>query len=383
MTDAPVRVLLIEDDEDDAFLVAAELRRGGFADAHVHRVDTPEAFVAALGEPWDVILSDYRMPRFNAREALAILRESGEDVPFIVVSGTVGEDTAVEMMRAGANDYFRKENMARLGPAIAREIGEKRRRDEARALEEKLRAEEREARAEAEAASRLKDQFLATVSHELRTPLTAILGWAQMLSANMLDEATRKRAVETILRNARLQVHVVEALLDVSRMLNGEIQPSRAEVDPRGAILEALAAVRPSAEAKGIAIEASLDEVGRVRGDLARLRQVGENLLSNAVKFAPEGGRVDVALCESGDRVELRVHDNGQGIHADFLPHVFERFRQEDASTTRRHGGLGLGLFIVYYLVKLHGGEVRAESGGEGKGATFTVALPLAEKEAR
>ena len=229
-----------------------------------------------------------------------------------------------------------------------------------------------------EEASRLKDEFLATVSHELRTPLNAVLGWTTLLRSSQLDPAGRKRALETIERNARSQQQLVEDLLDVSRAISGKLRLDARPVHPRTFIDEAVEALRPTAQARQIrvtqAIESGLNDV---YGDPARLRQIVWNLLSNAIKFSPTGGRVRINARRVGSSLELSVKDNGQGIAAEFVPYVFDRFRQADMTTTRTHGGLGLGLAIVRQLVELHSGTVRVASAGVGRGATFTVTLPL------
>lgn len=243
--------------------------------------------------------------------------------------------------------------------------------------------QESKARAAAEESNRLKDEFLATVSHELRTPLTAILGWARMLETG-LDPETAARAIETIRRNARSQSQIIDDILDVSRIITGNLY---LDLQPLvlGPIIEsAMNVVRPTAEAKGITIEAQFDsEPTLVPGDANRLQQVVWNLLSNAIKFTPSGGRVQISVIHSDSFAEIVVKDNGQGITLEFLPFVFDRFRQADSTTTRRHGGLGLGLAIVRHLVEIHGGSVRAESAGPEQGATFTVRLPVVSARAR
>ena len=232
---------------------------------------------------------------------------------------------------------------------------------------------------EAQESSRLKDEFLATVSHELRTPLTAILGWAHMLRTGQFDTAAAQRAFETVERNARAQAQLIDDLLDVSRIVTGKLRIDVRPVDPNNFIEAAIEAVRPAAEAKGVRLQKVLDTGAvSVSGDPVRLQQVIWNLLSNAIKFTPRGGRVQVRLERVNSHVEVAVSDTGAGISADFLPHVFDRFRQADQKTTRQHGGMGLGLAIVRHLVELHGGTVRAESPGEGHGSTFTVLLPVA-----
>ncbi|HEX4961046.1 MAG TPA: ATP-binding protein [Thermoanaerobaculia bacterium] len=234
------------------------------------------------------------------------------------------------------------------------------------------------ARREAEAASRSKDEFLATVSHELRTPLNAILGWAQLLLTNSLEAEKMRRGLETIARNAKLQAQLIDDLLDVSRIISGKMRLDVRALDLMPVIDAALEAIRPAAEAKQIRLRRVLDPLaGPVAGDPARLQQVVWNLLSNAVKFTPKNGMVEVRLERVNSHLEIIVADNGPGISPEFLPHVFDRFRQHDASTTRRQGGLGLGLAIVRHLVELHGGTVRAKSPGEGQGSTFVVLLPV------
>ena len=242
---------------------------------------------------------------------------------------------------------------------------------------EALLARESEARKDAEEANHLKDEFLATVSHELRTPLTSMLGWVQMLRGGSLSPAKQERALETIERNARAQAQLIEDLLDVSRILSGKLRLEVAAVEVGSVVSQALESVRPAADAKAIRLQAALDSTSHVMGDPQRLQQIVWNLLSNAVKFTSKGGRIQVFVERKHSSVEVTVTDSGQGISEAFLPHVFERFRQEDAGPRRQHGGLGLGLSIVRHLAELHGGTVSAASGGEGKGATFTLTLPL------
>ena len=235
-------------------------------------------------------------------------------------------------------------------------------------------------RAAAETANRLKDEFLATVSHELRTPLNAIMGWARMLSMGALDEAQRARAVETIERNAVIQQRIIEDILDVSRIITGKLRLDMSAIALVPPIHAAIEAVRPSAVAKGITLHAHLDErVGPIIGYSSRAQQIVWNLMSNAIKFTPPDGSVTVTLRRAGGRAEILVADTGRGIAAEFLPHVFDRFRQSDASPTRLHGGLGLGLAIVRHLTELHGGSVEARSDGEGCGSTFVIRIPLTE----
>lgn len=245
---------------------------------------------------------------------------------------------------------------------------------------ENVRLLEREsnARANAEESNRLKDEFLATVSHELRTPLTAILGWSRMLESGSLTRDMTDRAIETISRNARSQAQIIDDILDVSRIITGKLYLELHPVEIAPVLEAAINVVRPTAEAKGIQIEVDFEpEPAAVSGDINRLQQVFWNLLANAVKFTPTGGKAFVRLRHVNSDVEITVADTGQGISSDFLPYVFDRFRQADSTSTRQHGGLGLGLAIARHLVEIHGGSVLASSAGNGQGAVFTVKLPL------
>jgi signal transduction histidine kinase/CheY-like chemotaxis protein len=238
--------------------------------------------------------------------------------------------------------------------------------------------EAEKARRLAEEASRLKDEFLATLSHELRTPLNAILGWTHLLRAAPADPEKQSKGLDVIERNTHAQTQIIEDLLDMSRIISGKIRLDVQKVHLAPVIEAAVESVRPAAEARDIRLQAVLDPIaGVVSGDPNRLQQVAWNLLTNAIKFTPKGGRVQVLLERVNSHVEMSVIDTGKGIAPEFLPHVFDRFRQEDSSSTRSHGGLGLGLAIVKQLVELHGGSVRANSPGEGQGATFAVSLPL------
>ena len=253
-------------------------------------------------------------------------------------------------------------------------------------LEEKrqqLLTSEREARRAAEDANQLKDEFLSTVSHELRTPLNAINGWAQMLCSGRLDTAQSAHALEIIVRSARSQNQLINDLLDVSRIITGRMRLDICSLDLGSVIEAAVDTVRLTAVSKGINLNVQLDpKVAKVSGDGERLKQVVWNLLSNAIKFAPKGGYVKVRFMQVNQQVEISVSDNGQGIKPDFLPYVFDHFRQEEGGLSRRHGGLGLGLSIVRHIVELHGGSVSASSDGLNKGATFTVMLPIASQTA-
>ncbi len=258
---------------------------------------------------------------------------------------------------------------------VARDITERKR---AEAERERLLAAAEAARADAEAANRMKDDFLATLSHELRTPLNAIVGWAKILRSGKVDAEDIEEGLSAIDRNSQAQTQIIEDLLDISRIISGNLRLDVQRLHLTDIIEAALAAVLPAANAKEIRIHKVLDSLaGPVTGDAARLQQVVWNLLANAVKFTPKGGQVQVLLERVNSHVEISVIDTGIGIKPEFLPHVFDRFRQADASTTRRHAGLGLGLAIVKQLVEMHGGSIRAKSPGEGQGATFTLMLPI------
>jgi signal transduction histidine kinase len=242
-------------------------------------------------------------------------------------------------------------------------------------------ARENAARLQAENANRLKDEFLATVSHELRTPLGAILLWTRLMSSGRLDPARVPEALGSIQHCAESQSRLIEDLLDMSRMVSGKLHLHVIETELAGVAYDAVNVVQPMAQAKSILVEASIDPTaGRVRADTNRVQQVIWNLLGNAIKFTPHNGRVYLKLQRKADRVEIQVTDTGQGIAPEFLPHVFDRFRQGDAAVTRHHGGLGLGLAITKQLVELHGGTVSVHSDGLNRGATFTVGLPLVSR---
>ena len=261
---------------------------------------------------------------------------------------------------------------------LARQAADLTERRQTETQREELLERERSARSDAERAARLKDEFLATLSHELRTPLNAVIGWSQILKKDLVDP-DKVRAVEVIERNGRLQAQLITDLLDISRVISGKMRLDIQPVNLEAVIEAAIDSIMPAADAKGVRIQRILDCISEsMLGDPARLQQVVWNLLSNAVKFTARGGSVQVALVEMNSHVEIRVSDTGEGIAPEFVPHIFERFRQADASVSRSHGGLGLGLALVKQFVELHGGKVRAASDGKGMGATFVIELPIA-----
>jgi PAS domain S-box-containing protein len=308
------------------------------------------------------------------QKVLSELTRKGDFAGEIVCRTKSGEERTIELsvftMRSGLGE-------PQCYVSIKRDITTRKKTEERLA---QLLVRERTARADAEKANRLKDEFLATLSHELRTPLNAVIGWTRILKAGRLDNESCAHAIEVIERNAWAQKQIIEDILDVSRVITGKLQLHLGPVDLISVINAALDAVRPALEAKDIRIETQFHENLKViAGDFDRLQQVVWNLLSNASKFTPVGGTVGVHLSQDETYVQIQVRDTGPGIAADFLPHVFERFRQADGSTTRTHGGLGLGLAIVRHLVELHGGMIAAENSRSG--AVFTVRLPLPSSE--
>ncbi len=290
----------------------------------------------------------------------------------------------------GAIEFFSPEirepdeELLRLVAGIGAQIGQYTQRKRAEEDRGELLKRERAARGDAERANRLKDEFLATLSHELRTPLNAVIGWSRMLGSGRLDRESSKHALEVIERNAWAQKQIIEDILDVSRVITGKLQLNLSPVDLVAVVDAALDAVRPAMEAKEIQIETLIDASLRmVSGDADRLQQVVWNILSNAAKFTPQGGKVEISVNQSTTHAQIQVKDTGPGIDAAFIPYVFERFRQGDGSTTRTHGGLGLGLAIVRHLVELHGGTIAVDNREPGCGAIFTIRLPLPSGELR
>ncbi|HEX8398714.1 MAG TPA: response regulator [Pyrinomonadaceae bacterium] len=313
----------------------------------------------------------------------------GEKFPRAAVAATVGLHSAVGFPIKigkevfGVIEFFTRrpllsdQNLLNMLEATGSEIGQFIQRKRVEVERENLLLREKTLREQAEKASRLKDEFLATVSHELRTPLNAILGWGQMLNTGKLTDADRDRALETIYRNAKSQAQLIDDLLDTSRLITGNLRLNLSPTSVVKVIESALDVVRPAAEAKKINLSAVYNsKIETVTCDSHRLQQMIWNLLTNAVKFTPNGGNVEIALEQSGNNIQIKVKDTGQGIPGEFLPFVFDRFRQADSSSTRRHGGLGIGLAIVRHLAELHGGSVKADSDGENQGATFTITLP-------
>src|SRR5512145_2141718 len=377
----PLRVLLVDDDEIDRLAVKRLFKRAGLNATFEDCVDPERVLPSVIQGAFDCILLDYRLPRTDGLTLLRVLRRSGVTLPVVVLTGLGDDEVAVELMKAGAADYLNKNTLTpeRLERSLRYAIALHRAEEDRRLLLER----EQQARLEAQAANRAKDEFLATLSHELRTPLNAILGWSRLLATGHLDEATSHRAVEIIERNTRLQAQLIEDLLDISRIVTGKLRLEFKTVELRTIVEGAIEAVRPSADTRGVVLACDVRDANEtILCDPARMQQVVWNLLSNAIKFTPPGGHVHLNSVREDGVAAITVSDTGVGINAEFLPHVFERFRQQDPATTRKYGGLGLGLSIVRHLVELHGGTVTATSEGEGRGATFTVRVPVAPARA-
>ena len=335
----------------------------------------------AGGERPDVLVLDWHMPQMSGREVCRFLRQTYDEasLPILVLTATGNQEDLLDGLAAGANDFVAKtfdpaELRARVG-TLAR----------AKQLHDSLKQSElasRRAKEAADEANRAKDVFMATVSHELRTPLNSILGWARLLVDGTPDEPTLKRGLETIQRNAQIQVQLIEDILDTTRVISGKLHLEIASLDLGHLARAAFDAVKPAADVKGLNLELAIDEQSfRLRGDPDRLQQAIGNLLTNAVKFTPARGSVRVELGKTENSMTLSVRDTGKGIAQQFLPHVFDRFRQEDDAATRRHSGLGLGLALVRHIISAHGGSVSAASEGENRGALFTLTLPLPTDE--
>jgi signal transduction histidine kinase len=371
-----LRLIIVDHDDGDRLTVKRLLAEARIEAELVERRDRGSALETLSRETFDVALLDYNLPGTDGITLLRDLRGRGIRTPVVALTGQGDERIAVEMMKAGAADYLNKNALTaeRLERSVRYAIALHRAEEERR----QLLAREQEARQQAQAANRAKDEFLATLSHELRTPLNAILGWARLLGTGHLDPAHTKRAIEIIERNTRLQSQLIEDLLDISRIISGKLRLELSTAHTKPIVEAAVDSVRPTAEAKGLEVtcDCKIDE--RIVCDPARLQQVIWNLLSNAIKFTPEGGRIMVSVDREGTFIRIVVADTGVGIDDAFLPHVFERFSQQDAASTRVHGGLGIGLAIVRHIVDLHGGTITADSDGEGKGATFTVIVPIA-----
>jgi signal transduction histidine kinase len=413
-------VLLVDDKAEN--LLALESVLDQLGQNLVRANSAPEALRHLLLEDFALILLDVQMPGLSGFELAELIRERErtQHTPIIFISAeSVQEQNIFKGYSLGAVDYLTKP----VQPEIlktkvkffsrlylqqakirhqAKELAEAnalldkmnvgleervrlrtKELETANAERERLLAREKSLRADAEKANRLKDEFLATLSHELRTPLNSILGWSQIVLSDMVDEDGLKTALETIHRNATAQAQLIEELLEASRLITGKVLLNLEPTDVVPILEAAIDIVRPRAAAKNIEIVTSFEsDIATITTDPTRLQQMVWNLLTNAIKFTPDGGRIEIRAERAKDRMRISISDTGMGISPDFLPFVFDRFRQEDSTSTRRHDGLGLGLAIVRQLAELHGGEVSAESAGENKGSTFIIALPIIQTDA-
>ena len=391
----PLRVLILEDEPADAELMAQELRRAGF-DPEWERVATETEYLALLDPALDLILADHRLPQFDGLLALKLLQERGLDIPFILVSGTIGEELAVSAMKQGASDYLLKDRLARLGQAVAHALEQRRLRSEGK---------------QAQAASRHKSAFLTNMSHELRTPLNAILGFSELLAQQTHGPLTQKQAryVDNIHTSGQHLLALINDLLDLSKVEAGKLELHPQSFHLREALEAALHVLHPQAEAKQQALSLQVaDDLSAITADPLRVRQALYNLLANAVKFTPAGGSITVTArrvpssefqvpssrpqaettipgswnpepgtASRSEFVEIAVADTGIGIKPEDLPKLFQRFTQLEYTLTKSAQGTGLGLALTKHLVELHGGTIWAESAGEGRGSTFMMWLPL------
>ena len=419
-----VSILLVDDHEENLLALEAILQPLGHGLVRAH--SGTEALKAVLQQEFALILMDVAMPGLDGYETVELIRgrERSKHTPVIfLTANSKSESQVFRGYSVGAVDYLfkpfvpevllskvavfvelynKREAIKQASEALKRAYDEMERRVEERTEElartnESLKAEmgrrqvvemerahllerEQRARLEAQAMNRMKDEFLATLSHELRTPLNAILGWAHILEVGPRDPKGIDRATRAIKNNAQAQAQLVADILDVSRIIGGNLALHLSVVGVGSVIEAALEAVQPAADAKGIEITTVIGDVPPMLVDRDRLQQVMWNLLSNAIKFTPRDGRVGIEVQAFPGDVIITVTDNGQGIEPEFLPHVFERFTQEDSSLGRQHGGLGLGMAIVRHLVELHGGSVSVSSPGKGLGAVFTISLPISAR---
>ena len=369
-------VLVVDDNEHSRYTKSRILRREGFE--VIEAGSGAETMDLLHGRHPRLIVLDVVLPDSSGWDLCQRIKEDPTTASTLVLQTSATytrEEDTVRALEWGADAVLTEPTEAAVLVATVRALLRARRaEDEVRAAY----ARADEARVTAERANRMKDEFLATLSHELRSPLGAILTWASLLKAGLRSDADVQRAVDAIERNARLQAKLIEDLLDVSRIESSKMHLELGPADVASALLAALDGIRTAREAKSITLDLDVEpNLGSVWGDSARLQQVFWNLLANAVKFTPEGGHIEVRMARDADRVVTSVADSGQGIEPHFLPHIFERFRQADASTTRSQGGLGLGLAIARSLVELHGGTIAALSDGLGRGAIFTVSLPV------
>ncbi len=364
----PLRVLMVEDNEDDALLVSLELRRAGYA-PELRRVDSPHALRAELREAWDVVVSDYMLPTFDGLDALRIVRElKGSELPFVLISGTIGEEKAVEALKSGAGDFVTKQNLSRLVPALEREIADARVRRERRETLEALRQ-----------AIAARDQFLSIASHELKTPLTSLQLQLQSLERLLLTGAGEDERVahklHRVMRATQRMGELVDRLLDVTRINSGALKLMRDEIDLTEVVAEVVSLFAESFKESGSCLD--LAARGPVRGcwDRMRVETILTNLVSNAIKYG-EGGPIEIRVAAEERMARVSVKDHGIGIAPADQARIFERF--ERAVPERHYGGFGLGLWVARFVAEAHGGALHVQS-APGSGSVFTLELPIGE----
>jgi signal transduction histidine kinase len=386
-----LNVLIVEDSEYDVKMLLHELRRGGYTVTY-ECVETPEQMSASLkNKQWDIILSDYSMPEFDGLSALHLIQDLKLDIPFIIVSGSIGEELAVEAMKAGAHDYLMKENLSRLVPAVARELREAEIRRERREAEKALQRayEELEMRVEKrtlelattnqklQEAINARDQFISIAAHELKTPVTSMRGFAQSLLRQLdkmgtVDPERLRRSIEMIEQQSGKLAQFIEQLMDASRLEGGRITLELQPVDIVQLVRDAAVAAQMGANTHQINIQSPTSLIVHV--DVLRIEQVISNLINNAIKYSPEAKKIDIDISTSSKTVRVAVRDYGIGIPVEHRAHIFKRFYQGHGKGYL--GGMGLGLYVSQEIIQLHGGKIEAEF-PDGDGTCFVVYLPI------
>lgn len=379
----PLQLLLIDDNPDDRALARRAIS-ADFPDSEFVEVGTAAAFEQHIDGDFDCVITDFQLGWSDGLVVLKRVKEKHPERPVIMFTNTGSEEVCAAGLRTGLSDYIlkRRDHFSKLPAAVqtALNLAAARRAIRERDAHVKdLLERERAARADAERATRLKDEFLATVSHELRTPLGAILGWAQVLQMQQIERDEELKAYEIIERSAKAQAKLIDDLLDMSRILSGTLRIDLWPIDVLNVVRSVVDQAQPASMKKSIAISTRFEALPPpVRGDLSRIQQVVSILMDNAIKFTPKHGAIHVSLEKAGSDLQLTVRDNGIGIDSAFLPDIFDRFRQSDSGPSRRHSGLGIGLSVAKSLVEMHGGKIEAFSDGIGTGARFVVSLPVA-----
>ncbi len=375
---AKLRLILVEDSEDDAWLLLRALQAGGF-DVEHQRVFTREALLKALGEgPWDIVISDYSMPAFDGPAALALVREHSPDLPFIIVSGTVGEDLTVAAIKAGAQDYLMKDTLARLAVSVQRELREARERVQHRASREAAEQALRD-KHHAEAANLAKSRFLAHMSHELRTPLNAILGFSELLDQDLAGALLpqQREFVGYVLDSGRHLLKLITDILDLSKIEAGKLELQLEKTSFEAVATSVCEILYQLAAERGVLLTMDVPPgLPELMAEPLRLKQILYNLLSNGIKFTPLSGHVGLRAEAAGQQLVISVADTGCGIAPEDLPKLFREFEQATGDSESKARGTGLGLALTRRLVELHGGVIEVQS-EFGRGSTFIVKLPL------